>query len=407
MSALDDEIAAFYAANPYPPPVDDLDGEVDTWADGTRRRVEHARLWPTVPFRDDHTILVAGCGTFQAARYAIHYPAAQVVGVDVSATSLDATRRLVERHELTNVELHQLPIEEIGTLDRRFDQVVSTGVIHHMADPVAGLRALREVMNPQGALHLLVYATHGRAGVYLMQEYCRRLGIVPTSRDVDDLVATLRELPAGHPMGDLLRNSPDFHDDGALADALLNPRDTSFTVPEVFGLLGESGLRFERWIRQAPYRPECGSMTEMPHGERIRELPEREQFAAMELFRGTMRRHSLVAYRDDTSLPDPAVNWQGESWRTYVPHRPSTVVIVEERVPEGVAAVLINRAHTDRDLVFFADADARRAFEQIDGATPFGEIDGATVDLLRRLWLHDLVMIDAGGASASEGAPRR
>ena len=60
MSALDDEIAAIYAANPYPPPVDDLDGEVDTWADGTRRRVEHARLWPTVHFRDDHTIIVAG-----------------------------------------------------------------------------------------------------------------------------------------------------------------------------------------------------------------------------------------------------------------------------------------------------------------------------------------------------------
>lgn len=395
MSALDDEIAAFYAANPYPPPVDDLDGEVDTWADGTRRRVEHARLWPTVPFRDDHTILVAGCGTFQAARYAIHYPAAQVVGVDVSATSLDATRRLVERHELANVELHQLPIEEIRALDRRFDQVVSTGVIHHMADPAAGLRALREVMNPQGALHLLVYATHGRFGVHLMQEYCRCLGISPTAGDIDDLVATLRELPNGHPMGDLLRNSPDFHDDGALADALLNPRDTSFTVPEVFELLRACGLHFGRWIRQAPYRPECGAMAEVPHGDRIRELPEPEQFAAMELFRGTMRRHAVVAYRDDS--PPPQLDWSGESWRGFVPIRPATVVVVDDRLPDGVAAALINRAHTDRDLVFFADADTLRAFESVDGSTPLASIDGANAELFRRLWLHDLVMIDASG----------
>ena len=398
MNAADDEIAAFYDAHPYPPPVDDLDGEFEAWADGTRRRVEHARLWPSMPYRDDHTILVAGCGTYQAARYAIHYPAAHVVGVDVSASSLDATQRLVERHELTNVELHQLPIEEIGTLGRSFDHVVSTGVIHHLADPVDGLRALREVMSPDGALHLLVYATHGRAGVHLVQEYCRRLGVTPTESELADLVATLRELPIGHPMGDLLRNSPDFRDDGAIADALLNPRDTSYTVSELFELLAASGLRFERWIRQAPYRPECGAMTGAPHRDRIRDLPEREQYAAMELFRGTMRRHALVASRDDTASPDPAVNWHGESWRDFVPIRPTTVVVVEDRLPDGVAAALINRAHTDRDLVFFADADARRAFEAIDGSTPLGAIDGATPELFRRLWLHDLVMIDASNA---------
>lgn len=132
--------------------------------------------------------------------------------------------------------------------------------------------------------------------------------------------------------------------------------------PPVDDLDGEA----DRWADGTRRR---GAMTEVPRGDRIRELPEPERFAAME--------------------------------------RPSTVVIVEERLPEGVAAALTNRAHTARDLVFFADADARCAFEQIDGATLFGEINGATADLLRRLWLHDLVMIDAGGASTSEGVLRQ
>lgn len=390
-----DEISEFYDAHPYPPPVDDLDGEIEPWSDGIRRRVEHARLWPTLPFRDDHTILVAGCGTFQAARYGLHYPNARIVGVDVSSTSIDATHRLVEQYELTNVELHQLTIERVAELGRSFDHVVCTGVIHHLADPQTGLRALRDIMTCEGALHLLVYATYGRAGVYVVQEYCRRLGVTANPSEIADLVATLRELPAGHPIGEILRTSPDFQDDDALADALLNPRDRSYTVPELCDLLTTSGLRFTRWMRQAPYRPECGAMTETPHGERIAAMPDQEQFAAMELFRGTVRRHDLIAYRDDSSLPDPALRWNDESWREFVPIRPAPVVVVEDRLPDGVAAVLINRAHTDRDLVFFADTATRRAFEAIDGSTPLGAIDGATADMFRRLWLHDLVVIDA------------
>ena len=94
-----DAISDFYDRHPYPPPIDDLDADTGAWHDGVRRRVEHARLWPTLRYRDDHTILVAGCGTSQAARYAVRYPNARIVGIDVSPTSIAATRRLIERHD--------------------------------------------------------------------------------------------------------------------------------------------------------------------------------------------------------------------------------------------------------------------------------------------------------------------
>ena len=392
-----DEISEFYNRHPYPPPVTDLDDEVETWRDGHRRRVEHARMWPSLPYRDDHAILVAGCGTSQAARYAIRYPRARVVGVDVSPASIAATRRLVERHELTNVELHELAMEEVATLGTSFDQVVCTGVLHHLADPDGGLRALREVLAPDGALQLMVYASYGRYGVYLMQDYCRRLGVTPTLGEIADLIATLRELPTGHPIGHVLRNTPDFRDDDALADALLNPRDSSYTVPELFDLLDAAGLRFGRWFRQAPYRPQCGALTEVPHGERIAAMTEQEQFATLELFRGTMRRHSVVAHRGDSPLPPVPVRWDGDHWRAYVPLRPATVVSVEERLPPKVAAVLINQAHVDRDLVFFVNREAKRIFEAVGDGRPLGEIPGATADLFQQFWWHDLTMIDSSG----------
>ena len=386
-----DEIAEFYERHPYPPPVGDLDAEIATWSDGVDRRVEHARMWPTSAYRDDHEIFVAGCGTSQAARYAARYPRAHVTGIDVSPASLQATRRLVERHDLTNLELHELPIEEVASLSRSFDHVVCTGVLHHLADPGTGLRSLREVLAPAGALRLMVYATYGRYGVHLIQQYCRQLGVTPTPAGVTDLVATLRELPTGHPLSHALRDTPDFRDDDALADALLNPRDRSYTVPELLDFVDAAGLQFGRWVHQAPYLPYCGALAETPHGHRIAAMAPADQFAAVELFRGTMQRHNVIVYRDDSPLAP--LDW--DDWRSFVPIRPETVIAVEERLPRDVAAVLINQAHVDRDLVMFVTATEKRVFEQIDGRSTLGTISGASLEFGRRLWWHDLVVIGA------------
>jgi SAM-dependent methyltransferase len=385
-----DEIADFYEAHPYPPPVESVEGSLTGWDDNSRR-VEHFLHWPARPYREERIILLAGCGTSQAARWAGRHPKAKVVGIDVSSSSLEATKRLAERHGLVNLELRELPIEEAGTLGTEFDQIVCTGVLHHLVDPEAGLRALRDVLAPEGALQLMVYGRYGRFGIDLMREYSQRLGLETTTEDIDDLRRVLGEVPSGHPISHLLRETPDFRDPGAVADALLNPRERSYSVPDLYNLLGSGGMRFARWVRQAPYRPECGIMARLPHGERIATMGEVDQYTVMEMFRGTMSRHSLIAYRDDSPLPALG----REAWRTYVPMIPPTVVVIEERLPPGLAAAVINRAHVDTDLVCFLSSDELAVFSAIDGRARLGEIPGSSLALLERLWLHDLVMIDA------------
>ena len=178
------DIRAFYERHPYPAPVTDLDGYRDSWQQGERRRVAFHLLWPTQPYRNDLDVLVAGCGTSQAARHALREPASRVTGIDVSESSLQHTRELQQKYEIDNLELQQLKLEEVETLGRRFDRIVCTGVLHHLPDPDAGLRALRAALKPDGAMQLMVYATYGRAGIYMMQEYCRaNVGpLAPASR---------------------------------------------------------------------------------------------------------------------------------------------------------------------------------------------------------------------------------
>ncbi len=390
-----DEIGAFYDTHPYPPPVADLSSSMRGWSATDSQRNDHFLHRPTLPFRDDPQILVAGCGTSQAARWAARRPAAWVVGIDVSPSSLEATRELAVRYGLDNLELRELPIEEVAALGRSFDQIVCTGVLHHLADPARGLRALRDVLSPQGALQLMVYGTYGRVGVSMLRDYARMLGIEATHDEIAGLRRVLREIPLGHPMSHVLRNSPDFSDPDALADALLNPRETSYTVPELFALFESSGLRFARWVRQAPYRPSCGIMADLPHADRISAMTDSDQYAAMELFRGTIVRHSLIGYRDDSPFPSPVIDWAGQGWRSFVPSVLDTVVVVDSGLPRGAAAAVINRAHIDSDLICFLDASELAVFAAIDGVTASGAISGASPQLLERLWMHDLIVIDA------------
>jgi SAM-dependent methyltransferase len=389
----DDPIEAFYERHPYPPPVADLAATSSSW-DDDRARVAHHLVWPRRAPGTIRSMLIAGCGTSQAARHAVRNPHVQVVGIDVSTTSIEHTRRLVTRHSIENLELHRLPIERAHELEQEFDHVVCTGVLHHLADPTEGLTRLREVLAPDGAITLMVYARFGRVGIYLLQDYCRRLGVEPTPNEIADLVATLRELPVGHPLSRLLRDTRDFQDDGALADALLNPRDRAYSVPELDDLLVDAGLRFGRWVRQAPYLPDCGSISETPHAARIAALPADEQHAAVELFRGTITTHTVIAHRatddDRTSLDFSAPEADG-----WVPIVIPTAVAIEERLPPGAAAALLNRAHTPTDLVMFIDADELGAFRSLDGMTPIASLGPGASRFIERLWRHDLVVIDA------------
>ncbi|HVN70348.1 MAG TPA: methyltransferase [Candidatus Binatia bacterium] len=402
-------MGGFYESHPYPPPADDLDAYRGTW-DDRRRRAESHLFWPGESYRDDRAILVAGCGTTQAAHYAVRWPRSRVVGIDLSEASIAFASDLKRKHGLVNLELRRLSVERAAELGERFDRVVCTGVLHHLPDPDAGLSALREALAPGGAMHLMVYAPYGRAGVYMLQEYCRRLRIGWSAAEIDDLAKSLRALPPDHPIVPLLRSSPDFSNKDALADALLHPIDRAYSVAQLFEFLRGADLAFGRWIRQAPYLPVCGAIAGTPHAARLATLPEREQYAMLELFRGTMVRHAVVAYRTD--LPAiRAIDFGGDQWLRYVPMRREGTVAVRERLPAGAAAVLINRNHTYTDLYLPIDSAQEALFAAIDGERSIAQICGESGDLqharefFERLWLWDQVVFDAtlrsGRASAS------
>ena len=281
-----DEVRAFYESHPYPAPIDNLDRHRELYRNPDRRRAASFLLWPTEKQRANREILVAGCGTSQAAIHALREPDARVTAIDISETSLRHERDLQQKYGLQNLDLHRLAIEEVGELGQTFDQIVCTGVLHHLADPDAGLRSLRNVLMPSGAMQLMVYAPYGRAGIYMMQDYCRLLGVGPSNEELRDLGTVIGALSADHPITGVARRAKDFRNPDALADALLHPQDRAYTVPQLYAWLDRCGLSFGRWFEQAPYLPQCGAIASMPHAARLASLPPPLQHAAVELLRG-------------------------------------------------------------------------------------------------------------------------
>ena len=401
-------VARQYEAHPYPLPEPDL----DDYLPGPGCKVVAASpwrffhlYWPCQRYRQAVDILVAGCGTSQAAKYALQQPQGRVVGIDVSRTSLDHTDDLVRRYRLDNLSLHELPIERVGELDRDFDLIVCTGVLHHLADPDLGLRALRGVLRPGGAMYLMVYATHGRSGVYMFADYCRLMGVGATDQELTDLRAVIERCDRQHPLAIIGKHGGDFAYAAGMRDLFLHPCDRPFTVPQVYDWLGRCGMSMSRWYYQSPYLPQCSVLDGSAHLQRLMSLPGEKQHAAMELFRGTMHKHVFVACRNDRDRQSYAIDLESQAWRRFVPVRWTGIKALHQDLPPGTVVRLQQMGHRFADIVAQLDAPRAKLFDMIDGQRTIEQImaqsglKGSRDDLDRyargffqALWNFDLVM---------------
>jgi SAM-dependent methyltransferase len=354
--------------------------------------------WPNRKDLAGLDILVAGCGTSQAVKYALLCRDAQILGTDITEGSLDHARRLKGHYKLDNLELRYSPLEEASQLERKFDLIVCTGVLHHLADPEAGLRALRDALKPDGRLYLMVYGAYGRVGVYLVQELCRLLGVEAKEAQLNDLRRLIEELPRNHPINVFRAATDDLKSLNGTADALLHPSDRAYTVPQLFEWLGNCGVRFERWLFQAPYLPRISPLARMTAFAGYKDLSFATGCAAMELLRGTMITHRFLASRDD-SEPAQAEFQHTAKFNSVTPIPFPGARMNNLVVPKGYAAQLWHPNHGYADLILNIAAPELEMYNAMNGKRTIADIvhkvgtDEAKVkQFYLKLWDYDQVM---------------
>lgn len=312
-----DVVAKQYQNWQYPEPIHDLEAWLANnwqWFDPL-----HAQpiFWPNREVRADLDILVAGCGTNQAAVIAYNNPLARITAMDVSEPSLEHHRFLKNKYQLKNLELHCLPIEEIASLGQDFDLIISTGVLHHLADPTVGLRALAKHLRPDGVAAIMVYASYGRMGVEMLKGICRDLGLRQDQPSLAVLKAAIACLPADHPLQSYLKLAPDLEFDAGLIDTFLHGRDRNFTVSDCLDLVNSSGLVFQDWFLKAPYYPDKTRHDSFM--AEVAKMPLQQQWSVMERIHHRNGCHFFTACHPERPEADYKIDFTGDRWLDAVP----------------------------------------------------------------------------------------
>jgi SAM-dependent methyltransferase len=309
----DARLAAQYEAYPYPArdPADEARRliigspshlrEVDHWVFGAARPASR-------PLR----ALIAGGGTGDGAiMLAQHLARAgrpgRVTYLDRSGAAMQIARARAAARGLDidfqAGSLLDLPGSGLGP----FDYIDCCGVLHHLPDPAAGLAALTSVLALGGGMGLMLYAPHGRTGVYMLQDALRLLApeAEPPATRLDTAHRVMRHLPESA----WLRRNTLFADhitggDAGLYDLLLNPRDRAYTVPALFDLLHGAGLQVTALMEPMRYDPAI-YLPDPKLRRRIATLDPVARAALAEALCGNMSTHVIYCVRQAEAPPPP------------------------------------------------------------------------------------------------------
>jgi SAM-dependent methyltransferase len=306
--ATDARLAAQYEAYPYPrrDPRDEAKRLI-VGSPGHLREIDHWVFGARRPASRPLHALIAGGGTGDATimlaqQMAREGRAGSVTWLDRSGTSLKSAQARATARGLTNIIWEQRSLLELpGSGLGPFDYIDCCGVLHHLPDPAEGLRALLSVLAPGGGLGLMVYAPHGRTGVYMLQDALRLLAPAdeaPAAR-LDAAKRVMRHLPE---TAWLRRNGfLDDHingGDAGLYDLLLNPRDRSYTVRELHALLAGEGLAVTCWVEPMRYDP-IPLLPDPRLRARVETLDPIDRAALAEALAGNISAHIVYCVRQD------------------------------------------------------------------------------------------------------------
>ena len=190
-------------------------------------------------------ILIAGCGTGRdTAVLAAIFPDAIITAIDLSRTSLAYAAIRAEEHGLKNISLRHGDILKLGALGRTFDYISSTGVLHHMENPIEGWKVLCGLLKPGGLMRIGLYSEIGRQGVLAAREAIKK-GNYPSSPE--GIARFRRESPDicdRQTLLDLARLR-DYYNMNMYRDLLFHFQEFRFDTLQIKDVLRELGLSFE------------------------------------------------------------------------------------------------------------------------------------------------------------------
>jgi Flp pilus assembly protein TadD/2-polyprenyl-3-methyl-5-hydroxy-6-metoxy-1,4-benzoquinol methylase len=193
------------------------------------------------PGRPMREFLIAGCGTGQQSISAAQkFGDGHMLAVDLSLASLSYARRKSDELGL-RIEYGQADILELAALKRQFDVIECLGVLHHMADPYAGWRALLALLRPNGFMKLGFYSEAARRHVVEARARIAERGLGGSADDIRKFRQELMRSDDPGVHASILK-SEDFFSVSACRDLIFHVQEHRMTLPEIGAFLKSHNL---------------------------------------------------------------------------------------------------------------------------------------------------------------------
>lgn len=150
-----------------------------------------------------------------------------------------------------SIEYAQADILKLGTLDRSFDVIESSGVLHHMDDPWDGWRALLSLLRADGLMRLGFYSEVARRDIVGVRRFIAEQGYGATPEDVRRCRQELMDLDDTSDLGVILR-SEDFFSTSTCRDLLFHVQEHRMRLSEIEDFLRNNALKFLEFQLEAP-----------------------------------------------------------------------------------------------------------------------------------------------------------
>jgi SAM-dependent methyltransferase len=304
----------------YPLPIMDLNEyrKNGNW-DLTDPKYLRRKYWPKKIEPENLKILIAGCGCNQAAEIAFNNPNCEVIGIDISENSLNHQIYLKNKYDLKNLKLFKIEIENIEFLKRKFDLIISTGVLHHLVSPDIGIQKLSNALEEHGVLSIMLYGKYPRTGVYMMQEVFKAIELQQNEVDVELVIKTIAEIPKHHHLNAYINKSQDLYYKSGIVDTFLHSQDKSYSVAEILEFTEKNNLQFQSWLDNSDISLEANLQKNHPLYQKINKLPIEKQWKIIELLTQNQARQFFILSKKTKKINEFTLDFYNNNFLNYIP----------------------------------------------------------------------------------------